>query len=216
MSDISKDYSESRHHGPSTTNPAENVREPARRDRAAGGRAPDSVPAAPVDSPIRRAASGTGAAAGEGAPQSSGGEDSPGLPGSADIEPSSPIPWSEDEIRALAAGAAVTSSGQSGAPGAVLKALMERYVQLKRKSGAKKGWQLWAEDAALASHVICPDIIPYDNLMKLIMEVDTTILKGNSEQVGRTAEQALREFLSSNTIGGELLDNSVESMPQAS
>jgi len=96
---------------------------------------------------------------------------------------------------------------------------MERYVNLKRARGAKKGWQLWAEDAALAAHVICPDIIPYDNLMKLIMEVDTTILKGSQEQVGRTAEQALREFLSTGTIAGEvvaeIVDNSAATVVES-
>jgi hypothetical protein len=79
---------------------------------------------------------------------------------------------------------------------------MERYVNLKRRRGARKGWQLWAEDAALASHVICPDIIPYDNLMKLIMEVDLKVNKGSEEHTGHTSEQLLREFLSSRTIDG--------------
>ena len=80
---------------------------------------------------------------------------------------------------------------------------MRRFVDLRRSGGRPKAWQQWMEDAALAAPFLCPTIIQYDNLMKLIMEVDVTILKNTSDQVRSTPESALRGFLSTNTIDGE-------------
>lgn len=82
---------------------------------------------------------------------------------------------------------------------------MERFVQLRREGGRREAWQQWMEEASLSAATLCPAIIPYDNLMKLIMEVDTTLLKGSSEHVGATPEENLREFLTKGTLGGKPL-----------
>lgn len=83
---------------------------------------------------------------------------------------------------------------------------MDRFVSLRREGSRPKAWQQWMEDAAVASPILCPVVIPYDNLMKLIMEVDMTILKGASDRPGRTAEDSLREFLSTGMIAGRPLE----------
>lgn len=84
---------------------------------------------------------------------------------------------------------------------------MDRFVKLRREGSRPKAWQQWMEDAALAAPFLCPVVIPYDNLMKLIMEVDMTILKGASDHPGRSAEQALRSFLSTNAIEGQIVES---------
>lgn len=89
-------------------------------------------------------------------------------------------------------------------PIALLHEIGNRYVNLLESGDAGK-WRQLERDMMANIHILVPQVIPLKDFLATVADCDERA-KGSSKHIGKTASEALREFLNTGAVDGKPLD----------
>ena len=87
---------------------------------------------------------------------------------------------------------------------AILRDIGDRFVRLS-ESSSPQAWRQLRDDIMRNIHVLSPAVIPFKDLISTVAMCEEHA-KGSSGKAGKSAEEALSDFLTSATVTGKVLD----------